>query len=1045
MFFSKRQKGQGLVEFALILPALLMILLGIIEAAIVFQSFLAVQHAAREAARFAVTMQPPQGKYIVDSQGTLADCDGVGYDYLLDTSWACSASESVDDWRSRRVRLVQEIAVQQAVGLFKNYLGYTQADFDANRGLSRFFGIKVNGFKGPNPSDELEWYPGLEGLPVMVSIEYNVQLLDPLYQAIIPGGTVNVVGEAVMINEGVTTGFANEPPPQFQDTPTHEITDTPTPTHTPAGPPTDTPTPTHTSTSPAPTATPTDTPTPTPTPAEPYIVASRYEDVHAGDVLTATLHLHPTGDTYDLWWYTDTPTGWGQYITTTVASSISVNGSGDSDPFQFAIPNNTEGTYHLVSFRSGTTSPQIAQSGLITVDPQPPDLVVQQLGVPNSVNFMNGEPLTITLEIANLTATGIYSTYFDIDIYVNPSGDPHSGLPGIHKQWQTDIGPFGTISATIPITDIVDLWSGGQQEVWAQVDTSDRVPDELNETNNITGPVLVDAGCSSAWADDFEDGSLHSRWAFETIGAGSDSGSTAESGGQLTISTNGRSLWGGNNRFSFLYQTVEGDFDAQVQIISPMDYTGSYSKIGLMVRQDLERNSPYIMINRHNYSERSQKIQYGARAIRGNSPAESGYFNGNTTPVWLRLVRSQNTFSVYFFESATQPTENEWGAAVASYTIGDAGETIDNGFDPEAPLIVGIMAAAYHGSTTHSGVVDNFWICTAGSGSYPVPRYGNRSCTYPIRAGTDQPIGGGSFELGWDTYWQHPGAPDIDRASSPKDHTPGDGRYSFVFHDETLNLGAGCGLEVPLYPWMAQNISVPDEADDIVEMPDQSTQPMDVSIETDFYYLAVPRSTPQPDPFLLTVRDLSSGTPITLTNTGTFTTPGDLFIVDGDPAVSDWAKFSDDLVTHLITDVANYAGQALQLYWYTPNPYDPCNADPADLTHTWFYVDDVSVAVCTTVPTPTIQVDMATLSGDLWVSVGGSLASAPGTPIWAYTDGGQLYTTYAIHDSTYHFYNLPPGTYHIYSEVWIGELLYFITETITLPQGLTDDHDLKLQ
>jgi len=58
MFFFKRQKGQGLVEFALVLPALLMILLGIIEAAVIFQSYLGVQHASREAARFAVTMQP---------------------------------------------------------------------------------------------------------------------------------------------------------------------------------------------------------------------------------------------------------------------------------------------------------------------------------------------------------------------------------------------------------------------------------------------------------------------------------------------------------------------------------------------------------------------------------------------------------------------------------------------------------------------------------------------------------------------------------------------------------------------------------------------------------------------------------------------------------------------------------------------------------------------------------------------------------------------------------------------------------------------------
>lgn len=42
----KRRKGQGLVEFALILPVLLFILLGIIEAAFVIQGYLTVQHAA---------------------------------------------------------------------------------------------------------------------------------------------------------------------------------------------------------------------------------------------------------------------------------------------------------------------------------------------------------------------------------------------------------------------------------------------------------------------------------------------------------------------------------------------------------------------------------------------------------------------------------------------------------------------------------------------------------------------------------------------------------------------------------------------------------------------------------------------------------------------------------------------------------------------------------------------------------------------------------------------------------------------------------------
>ena len=60
MFRGHRTRGQGLVEFALVVPVLLLALLSIIEGALLLQSFLAIQHAARESARYAVTYQPPQ-------------------------------------------------------------------------------------------------------------------------------------------------------------------------------------------------------------------------------------------------------------------------------------------------------------------------------------------------------------------------------------------------------------------------------------------------------------------------------------------------------------------------------------------------------------------------------------------------------------------------------------------------------------------------------------------------------------------------------------------------------------------------------------------------------------------------------------------------------------------------------------------------------------------------------------------------------------------------------------------------------------------------
>jgi hypothetical protein len=55
MHFHRTRRGQTLVEFALTLPILLLLLFGIIEFGRIFQAWVTIQNAAREAARFAIT------------------------------------------------------------------------------------------------------------------------------------------------------------------------------------------------------------------------------------------------------------------------------------------------------------------------------------------------------------------------------------------------------------------------------------------------------------------------------------------------------------------------------------------------------------------------------------------------------------------------------------------------------------------------------------------------------------------------------------------------------------------------------------------------------------------------------------------------------------------------------------------------------------------------------------------------------------------------------------------------------------------------------
>jgi Flp pilus assembly protein TadG len=49
----KSEKGQSLVEFALIVPVLILLLLGIMDFARIFHAYLTIDHAGREAARAA--------------------------------------------------------------------------------------------------------------------------------------------------------------------------------------------------------------------------------------------------------------------------------------------------------------------------------------------------------------------------------------------------------------------------------------------------------------------------------------------------------------------------------------------------------------------------------------------------------------------------------------------------------------------------------------------------------------------------------------------------------------------------------------------------------------------------------------------------------------------------------------------------------------------------------------------------------------------------------------------------------------------------------
>jgi len=225
-----RRVGQGMVEFALALPVLLLVVFLIIEAAFLIQGYLAVEHAAREAARWAITYQPVQGYRLDQAPCSHTAAGDTVADFLFaDAGSVCDPTEDEAEYYNRRVALIKEMALRRAAGLRINQqaLGLTEDDFAVHRDEPGFFGVRVWGFPNFEDPEQLD-HPGLPGLPVRVQVVHNVEIVDPLLRLI--ATDVTVQAHAEMVNEGIQVGFGNLPPPTFQPDPVFVI-----PTEDPGG------------------------------------------------------------------------------------------------------------------------------------------------------------------------------------------------------------------------------------------------------------------------------------------------------------------------------------------------------------------------------------------------------------------------------------------------------------------------------------------------------------------------------------------------------------------------------------------------------------------------------------------------------------------------------------------------------------------------------------------------------------------------------------------------------------------------------------------
>lgn len=149
-FGKRRERGQTLVEFAMIAPVLVILIFGFVDVSRVYQAWVTIQGAAREGARYGVTGR--------------ADCDIASEDRL-----AC----------------IQYAAAQRAEPL-------TNSDSDLT--------VTVRSWDYPEYADPAtEGDPGDQCDALEVQVEYDFTPSTPLVDTIL--GAVHLTGRERLVNE----------------------------------------------------------------------------------------------------------------------------------------------------------------------------------------------------------------------------------------------------------------------------------------------------------------------------------------------------------------------------------------------------------------------------------------------------------------------------------------------------------------------------------------------------------------------------------------------------------------------------------------------------------------------------------------------------------------------------------------------------------------------------------------------------------------------------------------------------------------------------
>ena len=191
-------------------------------------------------------------------------------------------------------------------------------------------------------------------------------------------------------------------------------------------------------------------------------------------------------------------------------------------------------------------------------------------------------------------------------------------------------GPYTTIAASIANTNYTDSSAATCQTYFYVV----TITNAGNES-------LPSAEVSATLP-----GVLPPQFTSADIGSPSPAGSAPFCGGQFIISGGGADIWGTADAFQYVYVyvPVSTNCDIRARVVSVQN-TSNNAKAAVMIRETLAAGSRRVLADVEPVT--STGIEFIWRTTN-NGVSSSSSVTGQTAPNWVRLTRTNNTFTAYY-------------------------------------------------------------------------------------------------------------------------------------------------------------------------------------------------------------------------------------------------------------------------------------------------------------------------------------------------------------------------------------------------------------